>query len=90
MEEVLPRFPLTPVARSVSLPLTGSEQENFMAMLQPFIDHTGIQVDYTGTRDVNAVLTTQIQGGNPPNVAGVPGPGVAVGDLAAVAVAGPG
>jgi alpha-glucoside transport system substrate-binding protein len=53
----------------------GSEQESFMAMIQPFEDATGIQVNYTGTRDLNAVLTTQVQGGNPPDVAGLPGPG---------------
>lgn len=53
----------------------GSEQESFMAMIKPFEDATGIKVDYTGTRDLNAVLTTRVQGGNPPDVAGLPGPG---------------
>jgi alpha-glucoside transport system substrate-binding protein len=53
----------------------GDEQESFMAMLQPLMDHTGIEVDYTGTRDINAVLTTRIEGGNPPDIAGLPGPG---------------
>jgi D-xylose ABC transporter substrate-binding protein len=53
----------------------GSEQESFMAMLKPFEDATGVKVEYTGTRDLNAVLTTRIQGGNPPDLAGLPGPG---------------
>lgn len=76
MEEVLADIPAD-IGGTVSVLAvwSGSEQDNFMAMLQPFIDHTGIQIDYTGTRDINAVLTTQIQGGNPPDVAGVPGPG---------------
>lgn len=53
----------------------GSEQDSFMAMVQPFMTATGVQVQYTGTRDLNAVLTTQVQGGNPPDLAGLPGPG---------------
>ncbi len=53
----------------------GSELDSFMAMLAPFETATGIKVQYTGTRDLNAVLTTRLQGGNPPDVAGVPGPG---------------
>ena len=53
----------------------GDEQASFMAMVQPFQERTGIQVQYEGTRDLNAVLTTRVQGGNPPDVAGLPGPG---------------
>ena len=53
----------------------GDEQDSFMAMVKPFQDATGVQVQYTGTRDLNAVLTTQVQGGNPPDLAGLPGPG---------------
>ena len=53
----------------------GSEQDSFMAMVKPFEDATGVKVDYTGTRDLNAVLTTRVQGGNPPDLAGLPGPG---------------
>jgi alpha-glucoside transport system substrate-binding protein len=53
----------------------GNEQDSFMAMIQPFETATGVQVNYTGTRDLNAVLTTDIQGGNPPDLAGLPGPG---------------
>src|SRR3972149_11475607 len=53
----------------------GSERESFLAMGKPFEDQTGVKVEYEGTRDLNAVLTTRIQGGNPPDVAGLPGPG---------------
>jgi alpha-glucoside transport system substrate-binding protein len=34
-----------------------------------------VKVEYEGTRDLNAVLTTRVNGGNPPDVAGLPGPG---------------
>lgn len=53
----------------------GSEQDSFMAEVKPFEDATGIQVNYEGTRDLNAVLTTRVQGNNPPDLAGLPGPG---------------
>ena len=53
----------------------GEEQNSFMAELQPFEQQTGIQVQYTGTRDLNGVLTTRVQAGNPPEVAALPNPG---------------
>jgi alpha-glucoside transport system substrate-binding protein len=53
----------------------GSEQEAFLAMVKPFEDKTGIKVAFEGTRDLNAVLTTRVQAGNPPELAGLPGPG---------------
>jgi alpha-glucoside transport system substrate-binding protein len=52
----------------------GAEQDSFLAMVKPFEDQTGIKVSYTGTRDTS-VLTTRIAAGNPPDIAGVPGPG---------------
>ena len=53
----------------------GSEQDSFLAMVKPFEDQTGIKVNYEGTRDINATLTTRLQAGNPPELAGLPGPG---------------
>ena len=53
----------------------GSELESFRAMVAPFEQATGVTVEFEGTRDLNAVLTTRLQGGNPPDVAGLPGPG---------------
>ena len=53
----------------------GGELESFRAMVAPFEEATGITVQYEGTRDLAAVLTTRVQGGNPPDVAGLPGPG---------------
>ena len=48
----------------------GDEQDSFMAMIRPFEERTGVAVQYEGTRDLGAVLTTRVQGGNPPEVAG--------------------
>jgi alpha-glucoside transport system substrate-binding protein len=53
----------------------GEELDNFLAMVEPFEERTGVSVEFEGTRDLNAVLTTRLQGGNPPDLAGLPGPG---------------
>ncbi len=53
----------------------GEERESFLAMVKPFEDRTGVTVAYEATRDLNAVLTTRVQAGNPPDVAAMPGPG---------------
>lgn len=50
-----------------------------MAMIQPWIDATGVQVDYVGTRDMQDQLSSAIAAGGTglPDIAGVPGPGLA-------------
>ena len=65
------------IGGSVSVLATwgGNEQEAFRAMVKPFEDATGVKIEYEGTRDLNAILTTRVRGGNPPDVAGLPGPG---------------
>jgi alpha-glucoside transport system substrate-binding protein len=54
---------------------SGSEQDAFLAMVKPFEDATGVQVQYTSTRDINAQLSQGIQTGTLPDLAGLPGPG---------------
>ncbi len=53
----------------------GAEQDAFLAMVAPFEAATGVKVEYTGTRDLNAVLTTGVASGILPDLAGLPGPG---------------
>ena len=57
---------------------TDAEQESFLAMLEPWRERTGVQVDYVGTRDMQTQLTAAIEGGGAglPDVAGIPGPGL--------------
>lgn len=54
---------------------SGDEETSFLAMIQPWVNQTGVQVKYTGTRDINAQLAQGIQTGNLPDLAGLPGPG---------------
>lgn len=53
----------------------GDEQKAFLAMVKPWEDQTGNKVKYTGTRDINTVLTTGVASGVLPDLAGLPGPG---------------
>ena len=53
----------------------GSEQESFLAMVKPWEERTGNTVKYTGSRGLGAYLTTAVQSGTLPDVAGLPGPG---------------
>lgn len=54
----------------------GPEAEAFEATLAPFIESTGIEVVVEPTSDYDTVLATRIDGGNPPDIAPVPQPGL--------------
>jgi alpha-glucoside transport system substrate-binding protein len=45
------------------------ELPSFRAMVAPWEQDTGGTVNFTGTRDITSVLTTRVEGGNPPDVA---------------------
>jgi alpha-glucoside transport system substrate-binding protein len=54
----------------------GEELDSFNAMVGPWETQTGNIVNFTGTRDLNAILTTRVQAGNPPDIAILPNPGL--------------
>jgi alpha-glucoside transport system substrate-binding protein len=45
------------------------ELVSFQAMVAPWESDTGNKMNFTGTRDITAVLTTRVEGGNPPDIA---------------------
>jgi len=51
------------------------ELDDFMAMVAPFEARTGIHVLYTGTRDLRGVIADALARGDPPDIAGLEGPG---------------
>ncbi len=53
---------------------TGQEQASFMAVVKPFTDSTGIKVSYEASRDQDAILTSRVAAGNPPDLAAAPSP----------------
>jgi len=54
---------------------SGTEQTAFLSMVKPWEQQTGATVAYTGTRDINTILTTGVASGVLPDLAGLPGPG---------------
>jgi alpha-glucoside transport system substrate-binding protein len=52
-----------------------TEEGAFRKVLAPFLDATGITLNYTSTRDLNAAITAGAASGNLPDIAGLPGPG---------------
>lgn len=60
----------------------GDEAAGFFEVLQAFTEETNIPIQYEGQRELPVVLPTRVAGGNPPDVAMVPRPGV-VGSLVA-------
>jgi alpha-glucoside transport system substrate-binding protein len=55
----------------------GEEAEGFEAALAPFEEQSGIEVTYTPSTDFTTEIRTRVQGGNPPDVALFPQPGLA-------------
>ncbi|WP_370945407.1 ABC transporter substrate-binding protein [Amycolatopsis sp. cg5] len=62
-------------ALSVLASWTGDEEKAFKAVLRGFTEETGIEVTYTGTRALSQVLRSDVQKGQPPDVAVLPSPG---------------
>ncbi|MDQ0381923.1 ABC transporter substrate-binding protein [Amycolatopsis thermophila] len=54
---------------------TGAEGAAFEQVLAGFTAQTGVRVRYQGTRAVSQVLASDVQNGNPPDIAVVPNPG---------------
>lgn len=53
-----------------------SEVEPFEAAMAEFTEETGIQVDFEGSREFETLITTRVQGGDAPDVALFPQPGL--------------
>ena len=52
------------------LGLWGAEEiDDFEAMYTPWQEATGGEVQFTGDRDINTILTTRVEGGDPPDMA---------------------
>jgi alpha-glucoside transport system substrate-binding protein len=55
---------------------TAEEADQFRRALEPFEQETGIEVRYEGSRDFEALITTRAEGGDAPDVAIFPQPGL--------------
>ena len=48
------------------------ELPNWENMVAPFTEATGCTIEAESTRDLNAVLTTRVEAGNPPDITAAP------------------
>ncbi len=55
---------------------TEAEGDNFVAALAPFEEATGIDVIYEGSSEFETLITVRVEGGDAPDVAGFPQPGL--------------
>ncbi len=53
---------------------SGDELASFQKVLAPFEQQTGITVNFESSRDQDAILTTRVAAGNPPDLAAAPSP----------------
>jgi len=53
-----------------------TDAENFEASMVPFEEATGIEVQYEGSADFESLITVRAEGGDPPDVAVFPQPGL--------------
>ncbi|MEZ4502889.1 MAG: extracellular solute-binding protein [Dehalococcoidia bacterium] len=65
-----PGTPAAALGTADVLGVWGDEElANFEAMVTPWEDETGGTMEFTGTRDLTAILTSRVEGDNPPNIA---------------------
>ena len=56
---------------------TGQERNSILAVIEGFNErYPNVNVSYRGTADVRPPLATAIEGGNPPDIAAIPNPGL--------------
>ncbi|WP_426715199.1 hypothetical protein, partial [Campylobacter coli] len=56
--------------------ITGIEAENMQKSFDAFTEDTGIIVEYTGDKAFEGNIVTKVQGGDAPDIAIVPQPGL--------------
>ena len=66
---------------SIAGPETGAEADGFQGAFDAFTEETGTEVTYSGSRDFETQIRVQAEGGELPDIAVIPQPGL-VADLA--------
>src|SRR5918993_2339316 len=56
--------------------ITAPEDEPHIESYQPFVDCTGVEIKYEGSKEFEAQLPVRVKGGNAPDIAYVPQPGL--------------
>ncbi len=56
-------------------PETGQEAEGFVEAFGPLTERTGIEIQYSGSRDATTEMNLAVEGGSPPDIGIIPQPG---------------
>jgi alpha-glucoside transport system substrate-binding protein len=62
---------------TIAGPETGSEADGFTEAFKSFTDDTGIEISYSGSRDFETQIRVSAEGGDLPDIAVIPQPGLA-------------
>ena len=62
---------------TIAGPETGSEADGFTEAFESFTEDTGIEISYTGSRDFETQIRVSAEGGDLPDIAVMPQPGLA-------------
>ncbi len=57
-------------------PFTDNDAVKFDESVKDFEDSTGIDIQYTGSKEFEASISIQVDGGNPPDIVDFPQPGL--------------
>ncbi len=57
-------------------PFTADDEVKFNNSMKSFKDATGIDIQYTGSKDFETTINVRVEGGNPPDIADFPQPGL--------------
>ncbi|MCU0485915.1 MAG: hypothetical protein MUC85_07355, partial [Anaerolineales bacterium] len=57
-------------------PFTDNDAVVFEASIKDFEDKTGIDIQYSGSKEFEASITISLDGGNPPDIVDFPQPGL--------------
>ena len=57
-------------------PFTDEDEVKFMAGMKPFMDATGIDVQYIGSKEFEASISVRVDAGDAPDIADFPQPGL--------------
>src|SRR5690606_33744492 len=61
---------------NVMTPWTAGDEEGFLSALERWEEETGATISHEGSGDFETLINTRVEGGNPPDIAIFPQPGL--------------
>ncbi|MFW6009800.1 MAG: ABC transporter substrate-binding protein [Actinomycetota bacterium] len=61
---------------TIMSPFTDDEEANFLSTIEPWAEEHGVEIEHEGSDDFETLINTRVEGGNPPDLALFPQPGL--------------